>query len=383
MFTHIVKRGVAHLQAATPEYIAQLKADAEVYEQAGPEMEVNPIETLPILITAVFFLLLLASIRYTFGTVVATLAMVESPSTAAVEQTLPAYKDEEPLIPGATDKEADVESMVVNRKPLTSSLCATMRQLRSVGGPLARWRGAGMGVVHAFLHALVAKVLLSTLGGLLFGYTLFGLTLISILTSLFLVRVHLLWTHTIIAHPTPKSLLQRIVPRAQCKPLVVPTLVLAAAQHAIVLVPLGVAQLVRLQDITPSTALRTDGCALFLLALRILAIPTSAALVALFVLLPAAAARARVEAALLPADILSLVPIDRSTTRFTAAWRAFDRPARLRVLKVYAKMVGAQSVVAVVGMLIVAAEVYVIGGERLGVFFTAARAQLELMAIEG
>lgn len=62
MLTHIVKRGLANIQAATPEYIAQLKADAEVYEQAGPEMEVNPIEALPILITALFFLLVLASV---------------------------------------------------------------------------------------------------------------------------------------------------------------------------------------------------------------------------------------------------------------------------------------------------------------------------------
>ncbi|KAJ7712984.1 hypothetical protein B0H16DRAFT_1436329 [Mycena metata] len=385
MLTHIVKRGLANIQAATPEYIAQLKADAEVYEQAGPEMEVNPIEALPILITALFFLLVLASIRYTFGTVVATLAMVESPSAAVVvEQTLPAYKDEEPLIPTATDKGADVEAMVVNRKPITASLCATMRQLRSVGGSCARWRGAGMGIVHTIAHAVVAKVLFATLGGL-FDYSLASLTLVSILTSLLLARVHLLWTHAIIAHPSPKSFLQRMVPRAECKPLLVPTLVLGAAQQATLLVPLAVAQLVRLQDITPETALRTEGCAVLLLALRVLAVPATAVILALFLLLPAAATRARIEAALLPADILSIVPIDRAPAalKFTAAWRAFDRAARLRVLKVYAKMVFSQTVVALVGILIIAAEVYVIGGERLGIFFTATRAQLELMAIEG
>jgi hypothetical protein len=323
--------------------------------------------------------------------------MIESPSTTAiVEQKLPAYADEEPLIPHA---DIDVEIIVINRKPITASLCTTLRHLRRVGGFFARWRGLGIRILYSFAYALVSSILSSTLGTLIFGRTLFGNTVVSILTSLLLVRVHMLWTHTMIAHPTTRSVLQRIVPRAQCKHLVLPTLVYVAAQQATFLVPLGVAHLLDLSIFFDNALLavqQDDRTALASLALRVLAVPTTAALIALFVLLPASATLTRIEAALLPADMQPIVSFDRaalvgsidltargsSRALFVAAWRSFDGAARVRMLKLYAKMLGAQIAVAFVGRQIMAAEVYVIGGERLTIFFTAARAQLELMAIE-
>ncbi|KAJ7507079.1 hypothetical protein B0H11DRAFT_2271607 [Mycena galericulata] len=390
MLNHIVKRGVAHLQAVSPEYLAKLQEDAELYEKAAPDMEVSPSESLPVLITAAIFFLILASIRYTLGDVVASLAMIESPSTTTiVEQKLPAYADEEPLIPA---EDVDVEITVINRKPITASLCGTLRHLRRAGGFFARWRGLGIHILYHLAYALISASFSSVLG---IGRTLLGNTVVSILTPLLLVRVHMLWTHTMIAHPTTKSFLQRIVPRAQCKPLVLPTLVYAAAQQATFLAPLAVAYLLGVTNMSENT-LRADRATLALTALRILAVPLTAALLALFVLLPAAATLTRIEAALLPADAQPLVPFDRAAlvgdldlsargaarALFAAAWRSFDRSARTRVLKVYAKMLGAQVVVSFLGLGIMAAEVYVIGGERLAVFYTSARAQLELMAIE-
>ncbi|KAJ6517758.1 hypothetical protein DFH09DRAFT_1264681 [Mycena vulgaris] len=336
MLNHIVKRGVAHLQAASPGYMAKLQKDAELYEEAGPDMEVSPMESLPVLFTGIIFLLILASIRYTLGDVVASLAMIESPSTTAiVEQKFPAYADEEPLIP--TEADVDVEITVINRKPITASL-----------------------------------IFSRTLGTHIFGHTLFGSTVVSILTPLLLVRTHMLWTHTMIAHPTTKSFLHRIVPRAQCKPLILPTLPPSS----------GVAHLLGLPNI-PEHALhatqRDDPAALALMTMRILAVPLTAALIALFVLLPASATLTRIEAALLPGDMQPIVAFDRAalvgsidlTARgsswalFVAAWRSFDSAARVRMLKLYAKMLGAQIAVALVGLQIMAAEVY-----------------LELMAIE-
>ncbi|KAJ7859797.1 hypothetical protein B0H14DRAFT_3863955 [Mycena olivaceomarginata] len=378
MLNHIVKRGVAHLQALSPQYLAKLQTDAELYEDAWRNMEFSPIETIPVLITGAIMLLILASIRYTLGDVVASLAMVESPSTTAiVEQKLPAYADEEPLIPHA---DIDVEIIVINRKPITASLSTTLRHLRRVGGFFARWRGLGIRILYSFAYALVSSILSSTLGTLIFGRTLFGNTVVSILTSLLLVRVHILWTHTMIAHPTTRSVLQRI--------------------QATFLVPLGVAHLLDLSIFFDNALLavqQDDRTALASLALRVLAVPTTAALIALFVLLPASATLTRIEAALLPADLQPIVSFDRaalvgsidltargsSRALFVAAWRSFDGAARVCMLKLYAKMLGAQIAVAFVGLQIMAAEVYVIGGERLTIFFTAARAQLELMAIEG
>ncbi|KAJ7271500.1 hypothetical protein C8J57DRAFT_1319150 [Mycena rebaudengoi] len=398
MINHIVKRGIAHLQAASPEYMAKLQQDAELYEKAGPDMEFSPIEMLPVLITGVIVYLTLASIRYTLGDVVASLAMIESPSTTAtVEQKLPAYADEEPLIPVEAD--VDVEITIVNHKPITASLCATLRHLRRVGGFFARWRGLGLCILYSLMQALVARFLSSTLGALIFGFNLFSYVVVSMATSLLLARVHMLWTHSMIAHPSTKSFLHRLVPRAQCAPLLLPTLVLAAAQHATFLVPLGVAHLLDLFNMPEHAwhALqRDDPAVLTLMALRVLAVPVTAALIAFFVVLPASATLTRIEAVLLPADTPPIVAFDRaalvgtidltargsSRALFAAAWRSFDGAARVRLLKLYAKMVGMQIAVALVGIQIMAVEVYVIGGERLSIFTTSALAQLELMAIE-
>jgi hypothetical protein len=55
-----------------------------------------------------------------------------------------------------------------------------------------------------------------------------GHPVVSILASLLLVHLHMLWTHTMIAHPPTKPLLQCIIPHAPCKPLILLTFVYAA-----------------------------------------------------------------------------------------------------------------------------------------------------------
>ncbi|KAI7367859.1 hypothetical protein KC336_g21164 [Hortaea werneckii] len=115
--------------------------------------------------------------------------------------------------------------------------------------------------------------------------------------------------------------------------------------------------------------------------LRLLAVPTTALFVALAVLLPASVTLTRLEATLLPEDETTLVPFDReaivsedinptvrgaSRALFVQAWRSFDSAARLRLVKLYVKMIMAQLAVAFVGFHVVLAEMYLIGGERIG-----------------
>lgn len=63
---HLVKRGVeaaqSHFAGPKQEYMQQLQHDAELYDQAGPEMEVTPWEMLPIVITGLLTMLLVASV---------------------------------------------------------------------------------------------------------------------------------------------------------------------------------------------------------------------------------------------------------------------------------------------------------------------------------
>jgi hypothetical protein len=62
MLSHIVKRGVAHLQSMSPEHMDKLQQDAELYENAGQGMEVSPQAILPVLVTGAIVLLILASV---------------------------------------------------------------------------------------------------------------------------------------------------------------------------------------------------------------------------------------------------------------------------------------------------------------------------------
>jgi hypothetical protein len=61
---HLVRRGVNHL--TKEQYIQKLQNDAHLYEKSGEE--INPREFLPVVITAIITVLILASIDYTVGT---------------------------------------------------------------------------------------------------------------------------------------------------------------------------------------------------------------------------------------------------------------------------------------------------------------------------
>jgi len=135
---------------------------------------------------------------------------------------------------------------------------------------------------------------------------------------------------------------------------------------------------------------------LALAALRLLAVPATLLFVAFAILLPATVTLTRIEALLLPEGRETIVPFDRQaivgdidmTARgsskkiFVSAWRSFDRASRWRLVKLYVKMVALQFSTAFVGLHVIIAEMYLIGGDRLAVFLKSATAQLRLEAME-
>ncbi|PIB02791.1 hypothetical protein CB0940_11775 [Cercospora beticola] len=393
---HLAKRGYEAVQ----EHMSQLQHDATLYDQAGPEMEVQPWEMLPVIVTGFLTLLLIAAIRYTVGEVVASLAMIESPTTTAIVQdNPPAYADEpdapiekEPLMP--SEAEADVEVTLINNKPVTSSIRASVRHLTNIGGFRGRFRGAAVSVVYHFAHSLLTNFL----SGLL-GMGLFGSAIMYIVASLGLARLHMVWTHTMIGQPVAQPFYRRFVPRKQCKAILLPSLVFAMAQQATLLLPLIVAVALGLPDIDHSqvtNAAKHDCSKLVWMALRFLAVPATGLFVAFAILLPATVTLTRIEALLLPEDQDTIVPFDRSAivgnvditakgssrAIFIQAWRSFDSSARWRLIKLYVKMAAMQIGVIFVSVHLMVAEIYVIGGERLGLLIKSALAQMQLAAIE-
>ena len=62
---HVVRRGLQHVQEhySKQAYVEKLEQDAQLYEDAGPEGEVNLNELLPVFITAFIALLVIWSVR--------------------------------------------------------------------------------------------------------------------------------------------------------------------------------------------------------------------------------------------------------------------------------------------------------------------------------
>lgn len=345
--------------------------------------------------------LTITQIRYTIGEVMASLAMIESPSSIAIVEPAskpPGYTEtlpeKEPLVP-LESADSDVEITVINHKPITAKLATTIHHLHRIGGFRARWRGLGLSMLYHALHGILSNFLAATLNC---GFV--GHSLVYVFVSLALARLHMIWTHSMIAYPSAKHWSRRVVPRKQCKAVLLPSLVFALAQQATFILPVAVAFALGVPELTHAqfahAAKHEDCSAVLSMALRILAVPATALVVALAVLLPASVTLTRIEATLLPEDEETIVPFDREaiigeidiTARggcrklFVEAWRSFDRSARLRLIKLYAKMVVAQFAIVVIGLHLMMAEVFVIGGERLGLFVKSAVAQVQLMGIE-
>ncbi|CZT17454.1 uncharacterized protein RCC_03288 [Ramularia collo-cygni] len=404
---HLVRRGVSaaqeHFTGANAEYMQQLQHDSELYEAAGPEMEVNPMEMLPMLVTALVTLFIIASIRYTLGDVMASLTMIESPtSTAFIEDKPPAYADEpnaplekEPLMPSEAEADMDVEVTLIRNKPITASVRDTMAHLSSVGGFTSRWRGLRASFMYHGLHGLITNFV-----GELLGFGLMGNTLIYVFVSVALARFHMAWTHAMIATPSSKPFWSNMVARKESKAVIMPSLVFALAQQATWVLPVAVAYALGLDNIEQDhvvEAAHSKDCAMLgMMGLRVLAVPATAIFVAFAVLLPATVTLTRVEALLLPEDRETIVPFDRqalvgeldltargsSKALFFQAWRSFDSASRWRLIKVYVKMAALQLAVVFVSAHLMIAEMYVIGGERLGLLFKSGAAQIQLAAIE-
>jgi hypothetical protein len=401
VLSHIVRRGVQHVVSS--DAYQRLQQDAEVYEDAGSDAKVSPLELIPVLVTILVLVLITSSIQYTVGSVVASLTMIESPATTvAAEVSLPAYSDEPdaPLIKDdllPSEAVADIEVARMQQTPVTASVRSTIRLLRTKAGFWSRWRGLRVSIVYHALHSY----------GVNASMRWFGMNPITHAIALIFFTVgfsllHMTWTHTMISMPSQKPFWRRIVSYKNARPIILPNVVLAAAQLATYYLPFAVATLVDLPDLSRHRAADVIGgedvhsIAAAILRMRFIAVPATFVLVAFCVLLPATVTLTRIEALLLPEGEDTIVPFDRQailadvdmTKRghgralFVAAWRSFDAAARMRLIKVYAKMAAMQLAVVAIGGFVIFLQLYFIGFDRLALVATSGIAQLQLMSIE-
>ena len=321
----------------------------------------------------------------------ASLAIIEqSPASTAVaihDSAPPPYTDSKDDSDDQRDsKKAESDPLVASAemaqyKPITASIIATRRHLRNVGGFNARWRGLGLALLYNLLHVFLSSVLSSV-----FDLGVVGDAFCGVFASVGLARLHMAWTHKMITYPSSKSWISRLPAGKDTRGLLVASVVYAVAQQVSILLPLGVASVLGVSpshaDHMRTMAIMHHGCphAIISFFLRLLAVPLTHAVVSLAVLLPASVTLTRVEAALLPDGEETVVPFDKySVTNgknpnvcgnmwaiFVQAWRSFDRPSRLRLIKLYVKMGLMQVTTLLVTLHLMMLQVYIIGGEKFG-----------------
>jgi len=160
--------------------------------------------------------------------------------------------------------------------------------------------------------------------------------------------------------------------------LALPAAVKSVAGYASLYIAAGFVYVLRLNRLNGEVLSTYKGVDWFLLALRVTCLVAVVLLSALFVILPATVTLVRVEASLLPEEIETLVPFDRTfggrvqagmvginVLRIKAARQSFGWPQIKRLLGVYVKMFFILTAICAVAFHVVGLEVYIVMGDAL------------------
>lgn len=370
MLIELTRRAVSH-----PHTAAFVKRAVTVQHGEGDKIEIPiwgiVVVYLTVAVGAIGFTLL----SYMLNHVITTLCMVESP-TAAITVT---PSTQEPSV-----KEGEKETLLeagptislVNQKPITSSIRATIRHLVDNAGRFARFRGYRIHILYSMLSSLV----FTFFGGAL-DFVPGHAILSAAITGALLARVHAAWTHKVVSAPSEKSFWQRIPSKSHWKTLAVPAAIASAMPYISMYLTVGVAMLFDLTDTAASHEElgRKPNCAKKIaFVARILAVVIFAVSCSLFLCLPAMVTLARIEASILPEDEDTIVPFDRTfggkvvsmggtgVVGFLDAWRSFNWEARRRLIKLFVKNFFILAGLVFVFVHVVGFEVFAIMGPKVG-----------------
>jgi hypothetical protein len=313
--------------------------------------------------TALAYFFVSFSIEYTFGRVIPTLIMIESPQDISFE----------PIPTEDTDasKTKDPEHQVVSRQTfITSSFRSAILLLKSKGGFKARYRGLAIFIVNAIAVQWIAGFLslLPILRALPLGVTDAAATVLC-------AQLSLGWTHIVISEPSPKAWFRRIPTLKMWKKVAGPTAILAVAEQLSVMLPLYLAINIGLTKDPKEVAEMPDRLqkALIIKSIGIFALGL---ILAFLIVIPANVTLTRVQASLLNDEHDTIVPFDRSfggkvipeivggtgKISILEAWMTFNMAARFRLIKAYLKVFMMQVGATVFFTILLVGQILVIGG---------------------
>ncbi|KAF1956963.1 hypothetical protein CC80DRAFT_491828 [Byssothecium circinans] len=364
MIEHVVRRGLEHVKRVAED---------------GPTVEMPKWGAILLATTLIGFVIFLTAIEYTLKDLIATLAMIETPSAAITVSTpeVPASKDE---------KEGLLETAptitLVHQKPITSSIRGTIRHLKAQGGCMARLRGFR---IHA-LHAIAFSLSVNVLAAITPAFPL-RMVIITALGGAICAPLHAAWTNKVVSTPSDTAFWQRIPSRSSWKVLALPAAVNAAMPYFAVFIAYASFCILGLMGVGDVgnfngmqwTWLIVRGILVFLISISC----------TLFLCLPAIVTLVRTEASMLPEEQDTIVPFDRTfdgkvvpkilggtgAIKFLDAWRSFNWEARGRLLKHYIKAFVIVFTVVFLFAHVFAFEAFAIMGPQLGKFLAEAKQQ--------
>ncbi|KAJ5971571.1 uncharacterized protein N7479_001489 [Penicillium vulpinum] len=306
-------------------------------------------------ITIVLLSLVLWTIEYTYGMVIATLAAVEDTNPDIYVRIT-----SDPADPTKPSNEEDPELVSATPpKPITGKLRTTLKHLRSRAGFSSRFRGIGMFIAYN----LALGFLSSFFPVSAYLYQFF----VQSAGSLLLATWQMAWVHIVISEPSPKRFYQRI-PSFKTWIKIAPA---AALQDiltaAAFFIPMAIAKFAGWLDVSHDEEVLP-----LVVFYRVMGVTLVPAILALLISLPARVIFIRVAASMLPEEDETIVPFDRSfggkvSPAITGgsgkiglmdAWTTFDWPARVRFVKVILKTFAMEVAFGIFAMLVLGAQVF-------------------------
>ncbi|KAL9131460.1 MAG: hypothetical protein Q9217_000608 [Psora testacea] len=333
-------------------------------------------------ITALMYMAMVSAISYTYGDVIATLTMIETPTATAYKVApesepveVDALLSEKQKYEKQNPRALEADLYLVKQVPITAKLRTAIKHLKAVAGPLSRFRGLHIALLYHGLHSLIVN-LISGPGGNMTSAVITR-SLVSVVTTIVLCRLHMTWTHTVISMPSTKRWWRRFPSINAGKNTILPTAIWAIAQQFCMYVP-GVLFAVIFQtfqrpEVYGGNPHNVQKIALVQLLLVFLVFIATVVLI----VIPADVTLKRVQASMLPEDDEAIVPFDRTfagkvqpeilggsgAVSMLDAWKTFDKEARIRLLKLYSKVFALQVATTIMFMMIMIGELRLIVGE--------------------
>ncbi|EXJ80618.1 hypothetical protein A1O3_06902 [Capronia epimyces CBS 606.96] len=350
--------------------------------------KISPVAGLVFVLTGLLFMILLFCIGYTYGHLVPTLCMIESPETQAYlpvdilnPTDPPAYSPEDVSKP-TDDVPEDLEvegyaardGLLIRNKPFTSSIRQTILHLRARAGYWSRFRGLSMFIVWHVVSGFIGGGVGGATGSRL------AVAFAAVVIETLLANLHMAWVHIVISEPRAKRWYHRI-PSIRTWPKIAPAVALWAASSQIVAVLPGLVcgsfgSLKRMNDPAYEPGKKD------LYAVGAQGFMGMFIMLALFVLLqiPATVTLVRVAASMLPEEDETIVPFDRTFDGRTTpaiiggqgkiglveAWRSFPWASRARLLKLMMKVVLLMMAAWILFTTVLVAEAHIMFGDQLG-----------------